>query len=548
MTPNTSVTKVPSRFRYLRGDISGGLMAAIVALPLALAFGVASGLGAQAGLYGAIACGILAGLFGGTPGQVSGPTGPMTVVVAALLAAHTGRPELVFAAIILGGLLQVVLGLIKGGDLIQYIPYPVISGFMSGIGLIIIAVEIPPLFGLDTPANAVEGLQALLQVPGQMNVAALGIGLLTLAIIYLLPRLLRQIPAPLVALVAGTTLAIGLGLEIPLIRDVGAIPQGLPTLTFPLVGVGDIPLIIPAALTLALLGAIDSLLTSVVVDKITHRQHDSNRELMGQGLGNMVAGLIGGLPGAGATMRSVINVQNGGRTSLSAVIHGVILLTILLGLGTIASQIPLTVLAGILITVGISIIDARGLKSIGKAPTDDVIAMLLVLVLTVFLDLITAVLVGLSLATFLFCKRFSDLEISEHGHLDALSHLSNVIHRIPAERLPHIYVYTFNGPLFFGEARNFKQVMFNLPVLETVILQFQNVPLVDQTGAFTLEDAMHRLESQQVRVICVGLSDAMMNRLGRLNIMDKLRGHSCFATLEDALEALAAPSPSPSAL
>lgn len=523
----------------IKGDLMGGLMAAVVALPLALAFGVASGLGAQAGLYGAIACGIFASLFGGTPGQVSGPTGPMTVVAAGIIATHTNQPELVFGAIILGGVLQILIGAIKGGQLVHYIPYPVVSGFMSGIGFIIILVEIPPLFGLDTPSSAVAGLQSLVRIPGLMIPEALGIGLLTLTLIYLLPRFIKVVPSSLIALIVCSALAMVLGMEIPRIEDIGQIPQGIPMPVLPAISLSDLAIIVPAGISLALLGSIDSLLTSVIVDKITFKRHDSDKELTGQGIGNIVAGLFGGLPGAGATMRSVVNVRNGGQTGLSGVVHGILLLGVLLGAGSIASQIPLACLAGILIATGISIIDYRGLKTVFRAPKDDVLVMLLVLGLTVFLDLIIAVLAGLSLAAFLFCKRFADLEASHHDHLDSLEHLKDIIKQIPEALVRNIYIYTFNSPLFFGEAQNFNLLVSNLSNVKILILDFRNVPMIDQTGLFTLEDSIGILQRKGIRLMLVGLSDELHRKLDKMHLFDKVPAKNCFDSLESALSSFA---------
>lgn len=527
----------PGFFDNLPGNLMGGLIAAVVALPLALAFGVASGLGAGAGLYGAIACGIFAGFFGGTRGQVSGPTGPMTVVAAEMFSQQAGQPELIFAAIILGGLLQVLMGFFKIGQLIHYIPYPVVSGFMSGIGLIIILVQIPPLFGLDTPANALRGLKMLPQLLTGTNINALGIGLLTIGIIYLLPKVFRLIPATLVALLACTLLVVMTDLPIPQINDVGTIPTGFPTPSIPLFGfrMAELSLVVSAAFSLALLGTIDSLLTSLVVDKITHTRHSSDKELFGQGLGNMVAGLFGGLPGAGATMRSVVAVNNGATSGSASVLHGFILLAVLLGLGSAASSIPLSCLAGILITVGLDIIDYRGLRTIGKAHAGDVFVMVAVLLMTVFLDLIIAVLIGLALAAFLFCKRLSELELSHHGHLDTLTHRYEVLNNIPRDALKQYYIYTFEGPLFFGEARNFAQVISALPEIGTLIINFGSVSLIDQTAAFALEDGLSQLEKRKISVVCVGMPENIASYLSGMGILGMLLDN-CYDNLEDALQ------------
>lgn len=329
-------------------------MAAIVALPLCLAFGEASGIGAAAGLYGAIACGIFAALFGGTPGQCSGPTGPMTVVAAAMYAANPNRPDLVFAAILTAGVIQIGLGCAKTGQLIGYVPYPVISGFMTGIGAIICCIELGPLFGAPSSGSVLTAVQKLIELPRHWSIEAAAIGVGTLMLINLLPLLSKRLPASLIALVVATWVCHALKLQIPVI---GEIPTGLPSPKLPLIDITSLHLVAQNALTLAFLGSIDSLLTSLVLDKTAGVKHNSDQELIGQGIGNMLSGLVGGLPGAGATMRSMVNVKSGGTTKLSGVVHGMILLVILVFLGKIAGMIPLSALAAILICVGFNIMD-----------------------------------------------------------------------------------------------------------------------------------------------------------------------------------------------
>ena len=354
--------------KHLSGDFFGGLTAAIVALPLALAFGVQSGMGAIAGLYGAIVVGIFAALFGGTNTQISGPTGPMAVVASAVIAgeiAFYGTLEAaigtIVATFVLAGLFQILLGVLKIGQYIKYIPYPVVSGFMSGIGSIIIIMQIFPFFGLSSPKTIVDIVSSLGSIVGQINMEAVFLAITTIAIIYLFPKVTKKIPSALVALVTLTTISTVMGLSVSIIGD---IPKGFPDVHIDTLLAMDWHhpmLIVIPAITLAALGAIDSLLTSVVADNMTKTQHNSNRELIGQGIGNTLAGIIGGLPGAGATMRTVVNINAGGKTNLSGVIHGVVLIIILFGAGTYARLIPLPVLAGILITVGVGIIDYKGI-------------------------------------------------------------------------------------------------------------------------------------------------------------------------------------------
>jgi len=352
--------------RTFRGDFFGGLTAGVVALPLALAFGVASGFGAVAGLYGAIALGFFAALLGGTSTQVSGPTGPMTVIFAAAIVAFPGDATAVLGVVFLAGILQIAFGFMKVGVFIRYMPYPVISGFMSGIGVIIILLQLHPLLGA---ASVGSPLQAVLNLPASIssvNLYSLVLALITMAIVFLTPaRISRVVPSPLLALLGGSLVSIMFNFPVAVI---GEIPSGLPEFALPLFSVALLPKIIPMALALAVLGVIDSLLTSVVADSMTKTRHNSNQELIGQGMGNILASLIGGLPGAGATMRTVVNVKAGGTTRISGMTHSLFLLAILLGLGRYAALIPLPVLAGILMKVGVDILDYRLLRMVKRVP------------------------------------------------------------------------------------------------------------------------------------------------------------------------------------
>lgn len=502
-----------NKFTHIPGDLIGGLTAAIVALPIALAFGVASGLGAAAGLYGAIACGIFAALFGGTKAQVSGPTGPMTVVVASMVSAHLGHPELIFAAIILAGICQVGLGLLKAGQLIEYIPYPVVSGFMSGIGIIIIILQLRPLVGLPGKGEVLGTLQSFPEMLQSSNIQALGLGLLCLACIYVAPIISKRIPASLLALLVGTSVAVYFQLKVPTIAD---IPAGVPLPKIPWFSIDQWHVVITNAFALATLGSIDSLLTSVVVDRLTKTKHESNRELVGQGIGNLVAGLVGGLPGAGATMRSVINIRSGATTRLSGLTHGLILLAVLLGLGPYAQTIPLACLAAILISVGISIIDYRAVKAIRKAPKEDVIVMVVVLLHTIFVDLIIAVIAGLAVASLLFAKKMSDTELMHVDPISSLPEAYPVVESLPEEVRKRTFVYSFHGPLFFGEVTNLEKLVDKVAGAQYIILHFANVPFADQSGAYALQETLNDWAAAGIYVIAVGLSEPTKSTLANL--------------------------------
>lgn len=488
----------------LAGDLFGGLTAGIVALPLALAFGVASGVGAAAGLYGAIAVGILAAIFGGTRAQVSGPTGPMTVVVAGVVASVSGNLAVVMAAIVLSGLIQIAFGLLKLGGYIRYVPYPVVSGFMSGIGVIIITLQLLPLLGVPGAGNTIQGLKALPQAITQLNPLALALGGTAIALVYLSPRVIKKVPGTLVALLATSAAAFFLKLDVP---KIGEIPSGLPAISMPSFDLATAGLVVTAALTLAALASIDSLLTSLVHDNMTRTRHDSDRELIGQGLGNTLAGLIGGIPGAGATMRTVVNIKSGGRGRLSGVIHGVVLLAILLGLGPLASHIPLSVLAGILITVGIGIIDYKGLRHFARIPKADAFVMAVVLVMTVFVDLIQAVGVGMVIACLIFVKRLSDMGAGKAAPLEGLDRPYLEQLPVPVDGLRGIYMLNLEGALFFGNAMPLQDLVGKLADAKAVVIRMKRTPFLDQSGAYALSDFLLELQDQGKEVYFAEVPD-----------------------------------------
>ncbi len=517
-------------FSNWKGDLSGGLVAGVIALPLALAFGVQSGMGAAAGLYGAIALGILAAALGGTATQASGPTGPMTVVsasVVALAVANTGSLEngigIILLTFLTGGVFQIAFGLLGIGKYVKYFPYPVISGFMSGVGLIIIALQIYPFLGSASPKSVLSVFTGIAEPIGNINLSAVLLGAITLGVYYLFSRITEKIPATLVALLVGTLVAVIANLNVPVIGD---IPAGLPALQF-----GEIlavapehyPLVIQLALTLALLGSIDSLLTSVIADNITKTKHNSRRELIGQGIGNAVAAIFGGIPGAGATKGTVVNINAGGKTRLSGVIHGLFLLLVLLGLGRFAAYIPLSVLAGLLIPVGLAIIDYKGLKHLWHVPRADAAVLLIVLAITVFGNLIYAVGVGVVLASILFMKKAGDLAeantsiepLAEEPWDDELQ-----IHKTHPGK---IYVKHLYGPLFFGSAAGFQDLAAALEKdTRILIIRMERVPYIDQSGLYALEDAILGLRQKGALVLLTGVHEQPLDMLRRINIVPDL--------------------------
>jgi SulP family sulfate permease len=513
---------MPVRFIPSRGDLFGGLSAGVVALPLCLALGALSGLGPEAGLYGAIVLGILAALFGGTPVLVSGPTAPMTLVSAGVVAASmlpNGQVNLAFVVVIflLTGALQVLMGLLRLGSYIRYVPYPVISGFMSGIGILIVIQQIFPMAGMTAPSSDSATILARLHtLPAGFAWPVALLAAATLAIIYLLPRVTRAVPSSVVALVLVTGGSLLFGVNAP---RIGAIPSGLPAFIVPKLDFTQVRFIVIVAAELALLGAIDSLLSALLADNITKTHHASNRELIGQGIGNMAAALVGGLPGAGASIRTIVNIEAGGRTRLSGVIHGLFLVAVLLGLSGVVQYIPSAVLAGILVAAGLSCIDRRGLSHITKVPRADAALMFLVLVLTVFSGVIIAVAIGLIVASFVFMKKVADLSeqqttiglMANEPWADELA--------LPTADREHLLIKHVEGPLFFGFARGFADIAPLARSGKVLVLRMDRVRFMDQSGAYALQDALADLKAVGLRILIVGLPVAQRDVLEALHLI-----------------------------
>jgi SulP family sulfate permease len=592
-------------FSNLRGDLFGGITAGVVALPLALAFGVSSGLGPTAGLYGAIFLSFFAALFGGTQTQISGPTAPMTavsmVVIAGILAINDGDVEKALPSILLvfllAGLMQIILGILGLGRYIRYIPYPVISGFMTAIGLIIILTQILPAVGYypkedqefvasfkpeaeelilenileeeagegilvledfkETIARSQEITESAIQLEAQTLAGSAASGVLgtfkalpravrniswielllclvTIGIIYGFARVTTSIPSTLAALLLVSVAAHLLKLDY---RPIEEIPQGLPLpewRVFTEINMTTVTAHVFTALTLALLGAIDSLLTSVVADNMTKTRHKPNRELIGQGIGNSIAAVFGGLPGAGATIRTVVNINSGGGTRLSGMISGLLLLSILLALGPVASQIPAAVLAGILITVGIKVMDYKGLKAIPSLPKDirigpiplssEVLIMLVVMILSTFWNLVYAVGIGLIIASLMFMKKIGDLtakrsEVRSLVREKAWSDEQN----FPKQLKEEVFIKHIKGPLFFGTTADFQQLSKQIPkTASTVIIRLGRMQYMDQTGLYAMEEVLQELIAHDITVLFVDVLEQPRYLMERIDIIPDL--------------------------
>lgn len=588
-------------FSNIKGDAFGGITAGIVALPLALAFGVSSGLGPSAGLYGAIFISFFAALFGGTSTQISGPTAPMTavsmVVIAGIVAANDGDVSKALPAIltvfILAGLFQIALGVIGLGKYIRYIPYPVVSGFMTAIGVIILLTQVLPSLGYypkeDTEfvskfklqaeevilenilkeeagekilvledfeetikrakeistedilkesqtlaaketSGALGAIKAFPRAIQNINWLELLLALGTIIIIYGFKRITTKIPSTLVALILMSGIAVVFDLPY---RTIQEIPGGIPipkTEIFTKFSLSSVTPYIFTALTLALLGAIDSLLTSVVADNMTKTKHKPNKELIGQGIGNSIAALFGGIPGAGATIRTVVNINAGGKTKISGMIAAIMLLVIMLGLGPIASKIPAAVLAGILITVGIGVMDYKGLKAIPYLPKDikigpfklssEVLIMIIVLILSTFWNLVYAVGIGLVIASLMFMKKIGDLtaersdvkSLKEESWTDELG--------FPKNLKEEVFIKHIKGPLFFGSTSNFQALSLQIPeTARIVIMRLEKMQYMDQSGLYAMEDMLLDLKKKNIDALFVHLLNQPRYMMERIDII-----------------------------
>ncbi|MCP9927475.1 SulP family inorganic anion transporter [Cyanobium sp. CH-040] len=535
----------------IKGDLFGGVTAAIVALPLALAFGVASGAGAAAGLWGAVLVGLFAALFGGTPTLISEPTGPMTVVMTAVIAQLTARnPEnglaMAFTVVMLAGVLQIAFGLLKLGRYITQMPYTVISGFMSGIGFILIILQIGPFLGQAIPRGGVMGtLRALPDLVQGARPTEVILALITLAILWFTPRKVRTvIPAQLIALVIGTLLSLTL-LNMPGdagsegIRRIGEIASGFPQLRLPFFQADDLRLMLVDAVVLGMLGCIDALLTAVIADSITRTEHDSNKELIGQGLGNLVSGLFGGIAGAGATMGTVVNIQAGGRSALSGISRALILMVVILAGGRLAAQIPQAVLAGIALKVGVDIVDWGFIKRAHRISLSGALIMYLVIGLTVLVDLIVAVGVGVFIANILTIDKMSALQsrsVKSISTGDGDLMLPDEEKALLDKGRGQVLLFQLNGAMIFGVAKAIAREHNAIGDCRAVIFDLSEVSHLGVTAALAVENAVEEAIEKGRDVFVVGAADTTRRRLEKLGLYAKLPAERTSLSRREALE------------
>jgi len=539
--------------RHKRGDIFGGVTAAVIALPMALAFGVASGAGAEAGLYGAIFVGLFAALFGGSPTLISEPTGPMTVVFTAVIAKLIASDPvngmaMAFTVVIMAGLFQILFGVMKLGKYVTLMPYTVVSGFMSGIGIILIILQIGPLLGQPSPNGGViaviENLPTLLSSI-QANETILAIS--TLAILFLIPKSLKQyLPPPLVALIVCTLLSV-VFLGATDIRRIGEIPTGLPDLQLPVFSVEQWQVMFIDAIVLGMLGCIDALLTSVIADSITRKRHNSDKELVGQGIGNIMSGLFGGLPGAGATMGTVVSIQAGAHTALSGLVRAGILLIVILWAADLTAVIPLAVLAGIALKVGIDIIDWGFLKRAHLISGKGALITYGVILLTVFVDLIAAVGIGLFVANVMTITKLSELQendvkaVTDPDNTDL--ELSSREKEILRDAKGKILLLHLCGTMIFGSSRAITRKNSQFGGIHTLVVDITDVKHLGVSAALALEESILEMINDKRSVYIVTTKEQALQRLGKLDVLKYIPEENIIVGRQAALERINAKQP-----
>lgn len=532
-------------FRNLKGDIFGGLTAAIVSLPIALAFGVASGAGPVAGLYGAVCVGFFAALFGGTPTLISEPTGPMTVVMTTIvtsMVAANGQEKglaMAFTVVMLAGIFQIIFGVFKLGKYITLMPYSVISGFMSGIGVIMIILQIGPLLGHPTKGGVIGTLTNLPTIITNIKLPEATLGVLTLAILFLMPaKFKRVVPPQLLALVVGTIVSLVLFPNVE-IRRIGEIPMGLPKLQMPVFAPDQLQTMIIDGVMLGMLGCIDTLLTSVIADSLTRTHHNSDKELIGQGIGNLVSGICGGLPGAGATMGTVVNIQTGARTALSGLTRAIILLVVILWAAGLTKNIPMAVLAGIALKVGIDILDWSFLKRAHQISLKGSLIMYGVILLTVFVDLIVAVGVGVFIANILTIQNLSEVQSKDVKAItdadDAII-LSDEEKELLERGKGRILLFYLSGPMIFGVSKAIAREQAVVQNYEVLILDLSDVPLLGVTSSLAIENTIKDACEQGRQVFIVGATGKTYRRLERLKVLDLLPPQNLVVNRTEALK------------
>ena len=533
MMNKLSKSQIQNFLNTTKGDIMGGLLAAIIALPQALAFGVATGLGASSGIWGAIILSLTIGILGCRLPLISGPTGPSAIVLASAVAIYANEPRLILAILFLAGLFQLILSTTKCTDIVKFVPYPVISGFMNGVGTILIILQIAPILGYKMASSPIATIQNLNTMLNNVTAEPFVLAISTLAIIFFLPKWINKIfPVQLLALILVTWISVSLNLQVD---RIGEINVHLPAITLPSINLTEFIKLTPTAIIIAIICSVETLLTTLVLDSLLKEKYNTKRALMAHGIGNMICSLFGAVVGAGATMRSAAAVKAGARTRFAAFIHAGILLAVIFYLAPYTQQIPLAVLSGILIKIGYDIIDTKFLKVIKYAPKDDLLVVLVVFFLTVFHDLIFAIGVGIVLAAILYAKRIADqtnIEIKEIHDKEIMLMEKNLVKDFQYKiRVVHI-----DGQFFFGSATQVVSKFDELLGTKYLILNYESSAKLDISAIFALEDIIVRLKSQHIKLFMVIKNEEIKKQLDNHNITEQIGIHHIFYDERTAVE------------
>ncbi|WP_021032851.1 SulP family inorganic anion transporter [Pseudoalteromonas rubra] len=537
-----------SRFKHMnfKGDLFGGVTTAIISLPLALAFGVASGAGAEAGMWGAILVGLFAALFGGSTSLISEPTGPMTVIMTAVLTTMISKypeagPAMAFTVVMMAGAFQILLGTLKLGKYVTLMPYSVVSGFMSGIGVILIILQLAPLLGHQAPPGGVPGtLSAFPELFLNLHFSELFLGVLTLGVLFYMPKKYRQyVPAQLVALVIVTLISILL-FDTDSIRRIGEIPSGLPEIVWPTFTPELFTEMVIDALVLGTLGCIDTLLTAVIGDSLTRTEHDSDKELRGQGIANMIAGFFGALPGAGATMGTVVNIQVGARSPLAGIFRALILMAVVFVAGSLTEPIPMAVLAGIAVYVGINILDWSFIQRAHKLSISQMAIMYGVMLLTVFVDLMVAVGLGVFISNIMVIERLSRVQ---EQHVKAISDgdadedvpLSTHERALLEQAKGKLLFFYLSGPMIFSVSKAITRQHRHIGEYKTMVLDLSDVAMLDVTVSLAIENAISDALDADCQVFIYSPNKDTSEQLQKFDIRSKLGDHAFCKSREQAL-------------
>jgi len=542
--PKTFVVLKGYGRRQLLSDLQAGIVVGIVAIPLALAFAIASGVTPEKGLVTAAVAGFLVSFLGGSRVQIGGPTGAFIVIVYGIVQKY-GVDGLVLCTVIAGFLL-IGLGLARFGGAIKFIPYPLVTGFTSGIAVIILSSQVKDFLGLsmgEVPAPIVAKWAAFASHFASVSLPTLGVSLGSLAILVLWPRVSTKVPAPIVAILAATAAVAAFHIPAETIGSrFGEIHAALPAPHFPELTAERVRELFPAAVTVALLAAIESLLSAVVADGMIGTRHKSNVELVAQGIANIASGLFGGIPATGAIARTATNVKNGGRTPVAGMTHAVVVLLTLLFVGKWARFVPLATLAAVLVVVAYHMSEWRTFAHLLKTPKSDVAVLLTTFLLTVFVDLTAAVEVGVVLSAFLFMKRMAD--VTNVGAItQELTDAPDGLMQADADGVsrrqvpPGVEVYEVNGPFFFGAADKIKDVLhFVAKKPKVFILRMRNVPAMDASGIRVLDDLFESFSHQHVRFVIAGIHAQPLVALDRAGRLDRYGRENFVATLDEALQ------------